>query len=60
MHILSIFVVIILFAGAVVSPSILWDTVDIGAGLLAIINCFAMVKLHKELKREYNKERDKI
>ena len=53
MHILSIFVVIILFAGAVVSPSILWDTVDIGAGLLAIINCFAMVKLHKELKREY-------
>jgi len=56
-YLLNIFVVIILFIGAVISPSILWDTVDVGAGLLAIINTFAMIKLNKELKREYDKER---
>lgn len=59
-YLLNIFVVIILFVGAIMSPSILWDTVDIGAGLLAIINCFAMMKLNREIKGEYNKERDKL
>lgn len=57
-HILNIMVVIILFLGAVLSPRILWDMVDIGAGILAIINCFSIMKLHKEIKREYDKERD--
>ena len=57
-YILNIFVVGILFYGAVGSPSILWNTVDIGAGLLAIINSFAMIKLHKELKNEYDKEKE--
>ena len=58
--ILNIFVVGILFYGAIGSPSILWNTVDIGAGLLAIINSFAMIKLHKELNREYDKEKDVV
>ena len=56
-YLLNIFVVIILFVGAIISPGILWNIVDVGAGLLAIINCFAMMKLHKEIKREYDKER---
>ena len=59
-YLLNIFVVIILFIGAIISPSILWDTVDVGAGLLAIINSFAMIKLHKEVKREYSKERSSL
>ena len=59
-HLLNIFVVIILFVGAIISPNILWNIVDIGAGLLAIINSFAMIKLNKELKKEYNKERRSI
>lgn len=56
-YILNIFVVIILFTGAIISPKFLWDSVDIGAGILAIINCFSMILLHKEIKREYDKER---
>ena len=59
-HILNIFVVGILFFGAIASPSFLWDAVDIGAGILAIINCFSMIKLNKEIKNEYNKERSII
>ena len=57
-YILNFFVVIILFIGAIVSPKILWNMVDIGAGILAMINCFSLLKLNKEITREYNKERD--
>ena len=56
-HFLNLFVVCILFIGAIASPKILWDTVDIGAGILAMINCFSILKLHKEIKKEYDKER---
>jgi AGCS family alanine or glycine:cation symporter len=57
---LNIVSVLILFYGAIASPTILWDTVDIGAGLLAIINCFSIFMLRREIKKEYDKERDKI
>lgn len=56
-HLLNIFVVIILFVGAIASPKLLWDTVDVGAGILAIINCFSIIKLNQEIKEEYKKER---
>ncbi len=56
-YLLNIFVVAILFIGAIASPKILWNTVDVGAGILAIINCFSILMLNKEIKREYNKER---
>ena len=59
-YILNIFVVIILFVGAIMSPSILWDLVDIGAACLAIINVIGMLLLHKEVKREYDLERSKL
>ncbi len=53
-YILNVAVVIILFVGAIISPSILWDLVDIGAATLAIINTYSMIMLRKEVEREYN------
>ncbi len=58
--ILNILVVGILFLGAIASPKFLWDIVDIGAGILAIINCFSMIMLNREIKNEYIKERSSI
>ena len=54
---LYIIVVLILFYGAIGSPNILWNTVDIGAGLLAIINCYSIFMLRKEIKKEVNYDR---
>lgn len=48
---LYIIVVLILFYGAIGNPNILWNTVDIGAGLLAIINCYSIFMLRKEIKK---------
>ena len=50
---LNIIVVIILFYGSIVSPSFLWDSVDIGTAILAIINTISMLLLHKEIKEKY-------
>lgn len=52
---LNIVVVAILFYGAVANPTFLWDTVDIGAALLAIINTVCMLLLYKEVKQEYER-----
>ena len=57
---LNIIVVLILFYGAIASPKLLWDTVDIGAGILAIINCFSIFMLRDKIKKEYDKERVKV
>ena len=57
-RLLNIVVVLILFYGAIASPKFLWNTVDIGAGLLAIINCFSIFMLRDKIKKEYDKERD--
>ena len=59
-YLLNIAVVIILFVGSIMSPSILWDLVDIGAATLAIINTVSMILLNKEVKREYDIERSKL
>lgn len=53
---LYVIVVLILFYGAIGNPNILWNTVDIGAGLLAIINCYSIFMLRKEVKKEFKKE----
>lgn len=52
---LNLFVVIILFYGAIAKPSSLWNIVDIGVAILAIINSMAMILLHKEMIGEYQK-----
>ena len=59
-YILNVFVVIILFVGSIMSPSVLWDLVDIGAAILARINVISIFMLHKEVKREYDIERSII
>ena len=56
--ILNILVAGILFYGAIANPKVLWNIVDIGAGILAIINCFSIIMLYRVIKEEYNKERD--
>ena len=59
-YLLNVAVVIILFIGAIISPSILWDLVDIGAASLAIINVIGMFLLDKTIIKEYNTERSKL
>lgn len=54
---LNIFVVFILIYGAVARPSILWNLVDIGVALLAIINTIAMFLLRHEVYNEFKKEK---
>lgn len=57
---LNIFVVGILFVGSIASPKVLWDIVDIGAGILAMINCFSIIMLRHEVKKEFDKERSTV
>ena len=56
-YLLNVVVVLILFYGAIASPKFLWNTVDIGAGILAIINSISILMLRHEIKKEYNKGR---
>lgn len=56
--ILNIFVVLVLIYGAIARPSSLWNIVDIGVALLAIINTIAMILLRKKLYNEFRKEKD--
>lgn len=49
---LDIIVVLIIYYGAIASPSLIWDVVDIGVAILAIINTISMLLLHKEIKKE--------
>ena len=52
---LNIIVIVILFYGAVASPSFLWNSVDIGTAILAIINTISMLLLHKKVKSEFER-----
>jgi len=55
--ILNTIIIVVLLYGSIATPSILWNIVDIGVGILAIINTYAMLKLRKVLLKEY-KERN--
>ena len=50
---LNILVTVILFFGAIANPSNLWNMVDVGVALLAIINSVAMLLLRKNVIKEY-------
>ena len=54
---LDIIVVLMLFYGAIASPNFLWNSVDIGVAILAIINTISMFLLRKEVKKKYDKEK---
>lgn len=45
----------IIIASAVISPTMIWDCVDIGAALMAIINVYAIFSLRKVMIEEYKK-----
>ncbi len=53
---LNIVVVLVLLYGSIATPSFLWNLADIGVGIMAIINTYAMIKLRKVLIKKY-KER---
>jgi len=54
---LNIIIMVILIYGAIMTPSKLWNIVDIGVAILAIINCYAMIKLRNKVIKEYQNDR---
>ncbi len=55
--ILKLIVVLIILYGSIAKPSILWDLVDIGVAILAIINIVAIFMLRKDVIREFKSSR---
>ena len=53
--ILKVLIILVVFLGSLTSPTILWKIVDILAAMLVIINVYALMKLRKEIKTEYEK-----
>ena len=53
--VLKLVIVLVIFCGCLISPTILWKIVDILSALLVIINVYALLKLRKEIKEEYDK-----
>ena len=47
--VLKLLTVLIIFLGSILSPSILWKFTDIMVALLALINIYAIIKLHHDL-----------
>ena len=52
---IKILLVLIIIISAIISPSIIWDFVDIGTALMVIINVYALFALHKVMVDEYHK-----
>jgi len=52
--VLKIIVVGLLLYGAIAKSSFLWNIVDIGVALLAIINIFALISLRRDVKEEHD------
>lgn len=53
-HIKSIFVLkcitlLVMFCGSIISPTLLWNIIDLLVALLAIINIYALIKLRKDI-----------
>ena len=53
--ILKLLIVLVVFLGAITSPTLIWKLVDILAAVLVIINVYALLKLRHEIKEEYDK-----
>ena len=56
-RLLTIIVVLMLFYGAIASPNFLWNSVDIGVAVLAIINTISMFLLRRKVKDKFDKEK---
>ena len=57
--ILKIVTILLLIIGSIISPTILWKTIDILVALLAIINMYCMMKMRKEIVSDYQKSLSK-
>ena len=53
--IFKIITIILIFLGSILTPSFLWESVDIFVALLAIINMYVLLKLRKEIVNDYTK-----
>lgn len=49
--------VILLIFGSVISPTILWNIIDILVACLAVINMYSLIKLRKEIIFDYKKNK---
>lgn len=49
--------VILLIFGSIISPTILWNIIDILVACLAIINMYSLIKLRKEIIFDYKKNK---
>ena len=56
---IELFAVMILLYGAVATPSFLWDIVDLGVALLAIINTIVILLLREDVIRELGGKNDR-
>ncbi len=54
-NILKIFSCVVLFFGAIVNASYIWQFINIFTALLAIINIYSILKLKKDVINEYNR-----
>ena len=50
---IKIGVCLVIILSAIVSPTKIWDAVDIGTALMSIINVYALFKLRKVMIEEY-------
>ncbi len=55
--ILKILTLILIILGSIISPTILWDSVDIFVAILAIINMYSLICLRKEIMIDYKKNK---
>ncbi len=53
--IIKVLLLIIIILSSIISPSMLWDYIDIGTALLAIINVYAIFRLRRIMYEEYSK-----
>ena len=51
---LKLMIVLVVFLGAITSPTIVWKIVDIMSAMLVIINVYALLRLRHEIKEEYD------
>lgn len=55
--ILKILTLILIVLGSVISPTVLWDSVDLFVAILAIINMYSLICLRKEIIIDYQKNK---
>lgn len=55
--ILKILTLLLIILGSIISPTVLWDSVDIFVAILAIINMYSLICLRKEIIVDYQRNK---